>query len=313
MLNFAEMVRHSKTKAAAQQSLFETGRNGGAVGAEEATGAPSSDPPQILLGTSAFTASGWAGTFYPAGMKSADYLQYYASKFKAVEIDSTYYGTPAASTVENWYRKTPPGFVFAAKVPQIVTHTKMLQDCEAEFDEFIERMKLLREKLGPLLFQFPHFSRYEFSSSDAFFPRLKSFLHHAVKNAGIQFVVEIRNQAWLNSELTNLLKELKIALALTDHSAVLRIWEYGKKLDYITSDFAYVRWLGDRKGIERSTTTWDKTIVDRRADLLRWTEIFREFISRNLKVFAFANNHYAGSGPETIALFRQLLAGTGVK
>lgn len=64
-------------------------------------------------------------------MKSDDYLAYYASKFKTVEIDSTYYGTPAASTVESWYRKTPADFIFAAKVPQIVTHTTMPLNCEA--------------------------------------------------------------------------------------------------------------------------------------------------------------------------------------
>jgi len=55
--------------------------------------------PRIFLGTSAFTAAGWPGTFYPAGMKAAEYLSFYAEHFDTVEIDSTYYATPAASTV----------------------------------------------------------------------------------------------------------------------------------------------------------------------------------------------------------------------
>ena len=75
--------------------------------------------PGLFLGTSAFTAAGWPGSFYPPGMKSGDYLRYYATQFKTVEIDSTYYGTPSASTVTRWYEKTPPDFIFAAKVPQI--------------------------------------------------------------------------------------------------------------------------------------------------------------------------------------------------
>ena len=75
--------------------------------------------PGLLLGTSAFTANGWTGAFYPRGMKPPDFLNYYSTKFKTVEIDSTSYGTPSASTVTNWYERTPPDFIFAAKVPQL--------------------------------------------------------------------------------------------------------------------------------------------------------------------------------------------------
>lgn len=75
--------------------------------------------PGIFLGTSAFTANGWQGTFYPPGMKSAEYLKFYATQFPTVEVDSTFYGTPSAATVQKWYEKTPPDFVFAAKVPQL--------------------------------------------------------------------------------------------------------------------------------------------------------------------------------------------------
>jgi uncharacterized protein YecE (DUF72 family) len=74
----------------------------------------------------------------------------------------------------------------------------------------------------------------------------------------------------------------------------------------VTGDFVYIRWLGDRKGIEEQTKTWDKTIVDRRGDLVKWAELLRQLISRNLKVFAYANNHYAGHGPATVKLFWEL-------
>ncbi len=89
--------------------------------------------PGLLLGTSAFTANGWPGAFYPPGMKPRDFLSYYARQFQTVEIDSTYYATPSASTVTNWYEKTPPDFVFAAKVPQVVAHQKALKDSQAEW------------------------------------------------------------------------------------------------------------------------------------------------------------------------------------
>jgi uncharacterized protein YecE (DUF72 family) len=64
--------------------------------------------------------------------------------------------------------------------------------------------------------------------------------------------------------------------------------------------------LGDRKGIEKQTTTWDKPVVDRREDLSKWVELFRMFVARNLKIFAYANNHYAGHGPATVKLFMDL-------
>lgn len=73
----------------------------------------------ILIGTSAFTAEGWVGSFYPAGMQPRDFLSYYATQFKTVELDNTFYRTPAPSVVEGWNLKTPPGFLFAAKVPQL--------------------------------------------------------------------------------------------------------------------------------------------------------------------------------------------------
>jgi uncharacterized protein YecE (DUF72 family) len=68
----------------------------------------------IRIGTSAFTAAGWETAFYPAGMKSTDYLTYYATKFDTVEVDSTFYRTPSAALVNGWDRKTPEGFSLAA-------------------------------------------------------------------------------------------------------------------------------------------------------------------------------------------------------
>jgi uncharacterized protein YecE (DUF72 family) len=262
----------------------------------------------LLLGTSAFTAAGWPGSFYPAGMKPSEYLSYYASQFRAVEIDSTYYGTPTESTVISWYRKTPADFVFAAKVPQVVTHTKVLVDCEAEFDEFVTRMELLQEKLGPLLFQFPHFNKYEFKDEEEFLRRLRLLLKHAAEMKDRKFVVEIRNKSWLNSALTDLLGEYQVALALTDHSFMPRPWEWKEKLEIATADFAYVRWLGDRHGIEKITQAWDKTVVERTSELKNWVDVFKSLTANKkiLKVFAFANNHYAGNGPATVQLFLDL-------
>jgi uncharacterized protein YecE (DUF72 family) len=278
---------------------------------EKATGEKDehSDLPGILLGTSAFTADGWEGTFYPSGMRPPDYLTFYATRFRTVEVDSTFYRTPPTATVRGWYAKTPAYFVFAAKAPRSVTHDKVLVNCDAEWKEFLATMELLGEKLGPILFQFGYFNKSAFQNAEEFLARLRPFLKTLPKDR--RFAVEIRNKNWLDARFADALRERNVALALIDQAWMPRPWEMGamkSKFDPITADFAYVRWLGDRKGIEKITTTWDKTVVDRRADLMNWVEVFREFVARNLRVFAYANNHYAGNGPATVNLFRALWA-----
>src|SRR5208282_4740234 len=98
---------------------------------------------ELRIGTSAFTAAGWESAFYPAGMKPADYLTYYATRFHTVEVDSTFYRTPSVATVNGWERKTPPEFSLAAKVPQLITHEKILQNCEDDLKRFLETMDLM--------------------------------------------------------------------------------------------------------------------------------------------------------------------------
>ena len=120
---------------------------------------------QILLGTSAFTANGWQGSFYPPGMNSRDFLSYYATQFSTVEVDSTFYGCPSANTVNNWADRTPEDFIFSVKVPQFITHEKVLVDYVPDFEEFVKTMDILGPKLGPIIFQFPSFDRWKFHST----------------------------------------------------------------------------------------------------------------------------------------------------
>ena len=260
--------------------------------------------PGLLLGTSSFTATGWQGTFYPVGMKPPEYLSFYATRFKTVEIDSTYYGPPSASTVMGWRDKTPPDFIFAAKVPQIITHEKVLLDCESEWDQFLETMDVLGDKLGPLVFQFPFFDRWRFPKQKDFLAVLAPFLKKLPRDH--KFAIEIRNKTWLDAAFADLLRERKVALVLQDLSSMPRPWAFKEEFDFVTADFTYIRWLGDRKGIEELTKTWNKTVVDRRGDLVNWVELFRQFVSRNLKVYAYANNHYSGNGPGMVKLFWEL-------
>jgi uncharacterized protein YecE (DUF72 family) len=131
---------------------------------------------ELRIGTSAFTAAGWESAFYPAGMKPADYLNYYATKFNTVEVDSTFYRTPSTGTVHGWERKTPTGFLLSAKIPQLITHENVLQDCDEDLKRFLETMDFMGDKLGPLLFQFGYFNKSAFPSGKGFLARLAPFL-----------------------------------------------------------------------------------------------------------------------------------------
>jgi uncharacterized protein YecE (DUF72 family) len=242
-------------------------------------------------------------------MKPADYLTYYATKFDTVEVDSTFYRVPSTSTVSGWAGKTPKGFIFAAKVPQVITHEKMLVDCDAEFKQFVDVMDILGEKLGPLVLQFPYFNRTKFKSGGEFVRLLRSFMSKFPEDH--KFAAEIRNRAWLDARFADALREHNVALVLQDQSWMPRPTELFEIFDPLTADFTYIRWLGDRKGIEERTKSWDKVIVDRSTELSEWVEICRKIHKRRIQIFAYANNHYAGHAPATVEQFRELWRAAG--
>jgi uncharacterized protein YecE (DUF72 family) len=255
----------------------------------------------IRLGTSAFTADGWQGAFYPEGLKPIDFLGYYATQFGTVEVDSTFYRVPSASMVKRWYSVTPKDFIFAAKVPQIITHEKIMKDAADDLKQFLGVMDLLGEKLGPLVFQFPYFKKNAFAQPDEFLARLIPFLDTLPK--GYRFVIEIRNKHFVCPAYVQALRERKIALALIDHPWMPFVSELFQKCDPITADFTYIRWLGDRYAIEKVTKVWDKVVVDRARALSEWAKACRLILCRGVSIFAYANNHFAGHGPATIRQF----------
>jgi uncharacterized protein YecE (DUF72 family) len=264
--------------------------------------------PPILLGTSSFTATGWQGSFYPKGMRPVDYLAFYAEHFHTVEVDSTFYACPSARTVENWNARTPEGFIFSVKVPQTITHDKVLVDCEVELKEFLDTIGILGEKLGPIVFQFPFFDKWKIKDRHAFTDRLIPFLKKLPTEH--RFAIEIRNKKWLEAEFANLLRDHKIALVLQDRSWMPSPAEL--KFDPITTDWTYIRWLGDRKGIEEQAATWDKTVVDRTTELSSWVDYCYQIKKRGVLIYAYANNHYAGHAPATIEQFRNLWHAKGL-
>lgn len=255
---------------------------------------------RLRIGTCSFTAKGWERSFYPPTLPASEQLAYYATQFDTLEIDSTFYRPPSRSTVENWHRRTPAGFTFALKMPRIITHDKVLVACEADLTEFLSAAEALREKLGPVLIQFPYFNKQAFDGPREFVARLGRFLDSLPRD--FRFAVEIRNQWWLPS-IRSLLADRAVPLALIDHPWMPRPSELARRIDPATGPFAYVRLLGDRKAIEEQTVVWDKVIVDRSAEVAEWVRLCRKVKTRGVELYVYVNNHYSGFAPATVRDF----------
>ncbi len=262
----------------------------------------------IRLGACSWTAKGWAGTFYPSGTDRSDFIAEYAKVYDAVEIDSTFYGTPRLSTLEGWYEKTPTGFLFAAKAPQAITHEKFMENCERELAEYLDAMSLLKEKLGPILFQFPYYAKKTGVSFEDFMGRLTPFLNTLPKD-GYRFALEVRNKAWLKPALFSALSDHGVATTLIDHPWMAPPNDLIKRDGVVTADFVYIRWLGDRYAIEKITKTFNERVVDRDDDLKKWIAPINSLLDGQVDVFGFVNNHYSGYAPEDIDSLAKALKG----
>ncbi len=261
-------------------------------------------PPHLYLGTSSWSSQDWLGTFYPPHLKPAQWIQYYASRFRAVEIDSTFYSIPATSTVNAWKEKTPPGFIFAAKVPSVITHQRVLRDCQQELTRFLSTMSLLEDRLGPMLLQFPYFNRNAFASRDQFEKLLRPFLKTLPRE--FKFAVELRNKNWITWDFLERLRDHSVAFALVAQAWMPRVDTLAKALDIVTSDFCYARFIGDRKGIEGKTQKWNQLVEDKSGEMQLWAEELKKITDRGIPCYAFFTNHYAGFAPGSVKLFEAL-------
>jgi uncharacterized protein YecE (DUF72 family) len=241
------------------------------------------------LGTIGWSYNFWKGTFYPAKTVSKNFLSYYSTKFDTVEVDSTFYRITTEQAIINWKNQTPENFTFSLKFPSIITHIKMLKDCERETNIFLERTKLLGEKLGPLLLQFPpSFGIEHFSDLTAFLhklPRLNNY------------VVEVRDKGFLNSEFYSLLRANNVALAWVDSPIMPQLGE-------VTSDFLYIRWEGDRSKVKG---TLGKIEADKTEELKLWAEKIKPFLSKQMRVFGYFGKYYSGYPPADIKSLLNLL------
>jgi len=244
----------------------------------------------VHLGTQGWSYDDWKDVFYPPGSKQEDRLPFYASVFDTVELDTTFYHAPRGTIARSWARHTPDHFRFSAKVPRALTHDARLRRAGPMLAEFARAMEPLGEKLGPLLVQLPA----EFTRDDDNAAELRRFLGDAPD--GLQLAVEFRHASWHEEPTWELLRRHGVAVAWTEWRDLPRVRE-------VTSDFLYLRWLGDRREIAR----YDRVQIDRETSFADWQPALERVLPEVREVFGYFNNHWAGHSPASANEMKQRL------
>jgi uncharacterized protein YecE (DUF72 family) len=183
---------------------------------------------RIHIGASGWNYAHWQGVFYPADMRQADWLAYYARHLHTVEINNSFYNLPELSTIKNWYGKVPKRFTFAVKASRYISHMKKLKDVRRPMYSMMRRIGALQDKLGPVLVQLP--PGWKCNEE-----RLEKFLKHLYQDQ--RFAIEFRNDSWWNDTVYGLLEK---------HHAAFCIFELARVRtpNKVTSEFVYIRLHG---------------------------------------------------------------------
>jgi uncharacterized protein YecE (DUF72 family) len=159
----------------------------------------------LYVGCPIWSFKGWVGNFYPKGTKPADFLYEYSRRLTAVEGNTTFYAVPSRQTIEGWAAVLPETFRFCPKIPKTISHEGVLSDHLEETRAFIEVMKPLGSRLGPMFLQLPP------SYSPRLLKDLKTFL--AAWPPEVRLGVEVRHLDWFESPHRETLSRI-----LTDHN-----------------------------------------------------------------------------------------------
>lgn len=185
--------------------------------------------PEIRIGTSGWHYTSWWGPFYPETLSKKGALPYYASRFRATELNAPFYRTPTLEAVQAWVEQTPEDFLFAWKASKFITHWKRLSERSANSLELLEtRLDRLGPKAGPVLFQLP-------PRMGADRERLAAFLGMLAPKR--RYTFEFRHPSWYEAGILGLLGDFDAALCLSDHADAPAPWE-------ATASFVYIRGHG---------------------------------------------------------------------
>jgi uncharacterized protein YecE (DUF72 family) len=249
------------------------------------------------IGCSGWSYTSWKGPFYPPNLENSDWLRFYSQVFDYVEIDSSFYSIPDQFMVKNWVKRTPDNFRFTAKFPKVITHDKLLADVEENVEQFLENIEPLEKKTLALLIQLP--------PSLEIMPGLEGLRNLLpLLDDRFRYAIEVRHQSWFQDLAYNFFADNNLCL----------VWSQLAKIrtpPIVTTDFLYVRFIGDRSIDEKD---FGKIQYDRVSEMSDWAieiknvEIGKEKGRSEVRdAMIAANNHYAGFGPGTVNIFRNMV------
>src|SRR4029453_1998017 len=213
--------------------------------------------PQVRIGTSGWLYPGWRNTFYPPGLPQRAVLAYTAQQFNSVEVNGSFYSLQRPQTYRSWYEQSPREFVFALKGSRFITHNKKLIGGETALANFFASgLLLLKEKLGPIVWQLPTTARFDAGRLEAFFnvlprdttaaARLARRHDHRVAGRSaipriprrrLRHAIEVRSERFFVPEMATLARRHGIAIVVSDAAGWPRVEE-------LTAGFVYVRLHG---------------------------------------------------------------------
>jgi uncharacterized protein YecE (DUF72 family) len=216
---------------------------------------------QIRIGISGWRYAPWRGAFYPKDLPQKDELRYAASMFPSIEINGSFYSLQRPESYARWYEHTPDDFVFAVKGGRFITHMKKLRNVESALANFLASgLFNLREKLGPILWQFPANFRYDEERVAAFLELLPPDTRSAARIARrhdawlkgrtrvtvdrdrpLRHAFEIRHESFCDPSFMRLLRKHNVSLVIAETARRFPM------LEDVTADFVYMRLHGDKE------------------------------------------------------------------
>jgi uncharacterized protein YecE (DUF72 family) len=217
-------------------------------------------PGRVRIGIGGWTYPPWRGVFYPKGLKQADELDYAASHLTSIEINATHYRLQSPASFRKWAATAPDGFIFSIKGPRLVTQQKVLAETGAFISRFFESGLLeLGDKLGPVLWQFPPFKRFD----QADFGKFLEHLPREFDGRKLNHVVEARHDSFRDAAFIKLLRSFDVTAAFAESE------DYPAIAD-LTGDVVYARL---QKGNDALPAAYPPAQLDKWADRVRvWAE-----------------------------------------
>ncbi len=248
----------------------------------------------IRIGTSGWHYADWQGRFYPKKLPKNKWFEFYAKDFDTVEINNTFYHQPKEQTFQNWRKQAPKNFLFTVKANRFITHIKRLKEPEEPLERFFKGVLLLKENLGPILYQLPPGLHKDLNRLKSFLEVLRNVILNEAQRSeeslsrlpdsspafgGLRMtesVFEFRHKSWFSEDTCDLLRKFNTGFCIHDMPGM-------KVPRVVTCDIIYVRFHGPTGRYQGNYS---------RAALQGWAKWIKDNLKGKKAVFAYFNNDY---------------------